>query len=84
MQPIHELLSRIRWDPNFGQGEFVIGVYDRVEKEIVLLPLKSIQTFSGEHHIFHYLDEEGEEHRVPFHRIKAVYKNGQLIWHREQ
>jgi uncharacterized protein (UPF0248 family) len=21
--------------------------------------------------------------RLPFHRIKTVYKNGELIWHRE-
>lgn len=37
----------------------------------------------GDHYFFHYMDENDIEHDVPFHRIKAVYKNGQLIWHRE-
>ncbi|MFN6960799.1 MAG: DUF504 domain-containing protein, partial [Rhodocyclaceae bacterium] len=34
MQPIHELLSRIRWDAEFGQGEFVIGYWDRVDRRL--------------------------------------------------
>jgi hypothetical protein len=28
MQPIHELLVRIRHDPEFGRGELVIGYFD--------------------------------------------------------
>jgi uncharacterized protein (UPF0248 family) len=30
MIPIHRLLNRIRWDPGFGRGRFVIGYYDRL------------------------------------------------------
>jgi hypothetical protein len=26
--PIHELLARIRWDPEFGRGRFEIGYLD--------------------------------------------------------
>ena len=29
--PIHELLSRIRWDPEFGRGRLEIGFFDRHE-----------------------------------------------------
>jgi len=32
--PIHELLSRIRWDLAFGSVYFVLGYYDRVEGRI--------------------------------------------------
>ncbi len=31
MTPIHELLNRIRWDPEFAQGEFQLGYYDKLE-----------------------------------------------------
>ncbi|MDD5322664.1 MAG: DUF504 domain-containing protein [Methylococcales bacterium] len=33
MNPIQNLLHRIRWGPEFGRGEFVIGYYDRIEHE---------------------------------------------------
>jgi uncharacterized protein (UPF0248 family) len=28
MTPLHELLNRIRWDPEFGRGQFKIGYLD--------------------------------------------------------
>ena len=31
MTPIHELLNRIRWDKEYGQGRFEIGYFDRYE-----------------------------------------------------
>jgi hypothetical protein len=34
MTPIHELLNRILWDKEFGQGRFEIGFYDRREGTI--------------------------------------------------
>jgi len=30
MTPIQDLLHRIRWDPEFSLGEFVIGYYDNL------------------------------------------------------
>lgn len=83
MQPIHELLDRIRWDPAFGKGEFELGVYDRVDDKILRVPMREIVFVQGEHGMFHYLDEDGVEHDVPLHRIKSVYKNGERIWHRQ-
>ena len=79
MQPIHELLSRIQWDPEFGLGKFELAFLDHLEQELVRLPFTRIQFVPGDHYFFHYLDEEGVEHSVPFHRIKAVYKDGALI-----
>jgi protein NirF len=29
------------------------------------------------------IDTEGELHTVPFHRVKDVFRDGKLIWHRE-
>lgn len=83
MQTINELLNRIHWDPEFGEGEFELAFLDRVEHELVRLPFKSISFVAGEHFFFYYFDDDSVEHSVPFHRIKAVYKNGECIWHRE-
>jgi uncharacterized protein (UPF0248 family) len=43
MIPIHELLSRIRWDPEFAKGDFQLGYYDRTEDRIISVPLKGIR-----------------------------------------
>jgi uncharacterized protein (UPF0248 family) len=83
MIPIHELLSRIRWDEEFGNARFVIGYYDRVEDEIIVVPLKEIFFDPEDHFDFELVDEEGATHIIPLHRIKDVYRNGELIWHRE-
>lgn len=83
MIPIQELLSRIRWDEQFGAAEFVLGYYDRVEGEILCVPFKAVQFEPGDHFSFQVVDEEGVVHTVPLHRVKEVYRNGELIWHRE-
>ena len=82
MQPIHELLDRIHWDPEFGKGEFELAFLDRLEAGPIRLPFREIAFVPGDHFFFHYLDEEGAEHSVPLHRIRSVYKNGECIWHR--
>ena len=84
MIPIHELLNRIRWDREFGQGEFVIGYYDRVEDAIIRMPLREILVRPDDHFSFDIIDQEGEPQSIPLHRIREVYKDGKLIWHRER
>jgi len=32
---------------------------------------------------FELVDQEGQTHTIPLHRVKAVFKNGELIWHRD-
>ena len=81
--PIHELLNRIRWDREFGQGNFVIGYYDRVEDRIIRVPLREIFFEPEDHFSFDLIDHDGVLHRIPLHRIKEVYKDEVLIWHRE-
>jgi uncharacterized protein (UPF0248 family) len=82
MIPIHELLSRIRWDEAYAKGSFVIGYYDRVEDKVIRLPFNRIQLDPGDHFGFQAIDADGYAHEVPFHRVKDVYRDGQLIWHR--
>lgn len=80
--PIRELLSRIRWDEEFGRGEFVIGYYDRVADNIIHVPLSQVCCDAADHFSCQIADAEGESHMVPFHRIREVYKDGALIWQR--
>lgn len=82
MLPIHKLLSRIRWDPRFRIGRFVLGYYDRMARRIVLVPFETVRFPTDTPRCFDIWDEEGDLHRIPFHRMRQVYRNGRLIWHR--
>ncbi|MEJ2686426.1 MAG: DUF504 domain-containing protein [Gammaproteobacteria bacterium] len=83
MIPIQELLNRIRWDPAFGAANFTIGYYDRVEDRILRVSLSRLWFEPGDHFAFQLVDAGGEQHSVPLHRIREVYRNGELIWHRD-
>lgn len=84
MIPIHELLNRIRWDEDYGDADFVIGYYDRVADAIIRVPLADISFEAGDHFDFSLTDEEGREHTIPLHRIRQVYRNGELVWERHK
>ena len=82
MTPIHELLARIRWDPRFGRGRFEIGYVDRRRGALVRLPLDRISTTPGERFSFDAVEDDGSVHSVPYHRVRAVWRDGRLIWSR--
>jgi uncharacterized protein (UPF0248 family) len=83
MMPIQELLNRIRWDKEFAKGEFDISYYDRIKNETITVPLKAVQFTAGDRYFaFQVFDGEGEAHTIPFHRIREVRKDGELIWQR--
>jgi uncharacterized protein (UPF0248 family) len=81
METIRELLNRIRWDDEFGRGTFDVGIYDRVADTVEFHALEELQLEKGNHFSF-TLRVDGEVLTVPFHRIREVRKNGQLIWKR--
>lgn len=83
MKPVQEMLSRIRWDKHWADDEFKIGYYDRVEQQIMVVPFNKIIFPKDDHFSFEVIDQAGESHSVPYHRVKAIYQNGRLIWHRE-
>ena len=82
--PIHELLNRIRWDAEFARGNFELGYFDRVEDRIIVVPFAEVSFPRDDPQAFRLVDGEGRIHRVPFHRVREVYKDGQRIWHRPQ
>jgi uncharacterized protein (UPF0248 family) len=79
METIRQLLSRIRWDDEFGRGVFEVGIYDRVEDTIKFQPLEALQLEPGNHFSFDVVIE-GETATIPFHRIREVRKDGAVIW----
>ncbi len=83
MLPIHKLLSRIKWDREFGRSAFVIGYYDRVLDRIIRVPFSEIIMEPGEGQALQVMDYDGVYHTIPLHRIKEVWKDGELIWQRQ-
>lgn len=82
MIPIQDLLNRIRWDRDFARGRFEIGYYDRVEDRIIRVAFEEIGFDPEDHFRIGVSDENLEYHSVPYHRIREVWKDGQLIWSR--
>jgi len=82
MIPIQDLLHRILWDREFGRGEFTLGYYDRIEHELILVPLRDIEFPKDSPGVFELIDHEGVTHTIPLHRVKVVYRSGVRIWQR--
>ena len=84
MIPVHELLNRIRWDPEFSKGTFQLGYYDRAEGRVILISLHEVSFPPESPRAFQITDGEGRIHRVPFHRVREVYKDSRRIWYRPE
>ncbi len=82
MTPIHQLLSRIRWDPRFREGRFEIGYFDRMARRLIIVPFENVRFPPGNHLAFEVIDAQGRAHGIPLHRVRAVYRNGKPIWQR--
>lgn len=82
VQPLHALLHRITWDAEFGKGEFALGYYDRVLDEEIVVPFTSVALEADRKDTFTLTDPDGVTRRIPLHRVRAVYKNGQVVWKR--
>ncbi|MFL6548635.1 MAG: DUF504 domain-containing protein [Povalibacter sp.] len=83
MRPIHELLSQIRWDPNF-KGQFEIAYADHMKPELERVPVSEARFDPRDTSVFKAFNENGEVVSIPLHRIRRVYRNHQLIWSRDK
>jgi len=82
MIPIDQLLNRIRWDRKFGDGDFVIGYYDRIADAVIQVAFSSLIPEAGDHFTMRIINGDGIVRSIPLHRVREVYRNGELIWHR--
>ena len=79
MQPIQNLLNKIKWDKRENPEEYSIFYYDRILKELIEIPYEEIKRVEG---TFMVLDNE-DESKVPLHRVKKVTRDGYVVWQRE-
>jgi uncharacterized protein (UPF0248 family) len=64
----------------FGKGRFQIGYFDRKTQSLVHLPLERIRMEGGIG--FTAVEDDGTVHSVPYHRVREVWRDGELIWSR--
>jgi uncharacterized protein (UPF0248 family) len=81
--PVQEMLSKIKWDKKFGEGDFEIGYWDRVTKSIIKISYSDIGLSNQNNFTFRIIDHMGKIRSIPLHRIKMIWKNKELIWSRE-
>ena len=79
MQPIHELINKIKWDNRENPEQYSIFYYDRILKKLIKISYNKIKRIEGS---FMVLDNE-DESNVPLHRIKKVAKNKIVVWERK-
>lgn len=84
MQPVQDILNRIRWDHVYAVADFEIGYYDRIEDRIIRIPFSALSFPADDHFAFELLDSQGEVHHVPFHRVREIHRNGRCIWSRQR
>jgi uncharacterized protein (UPF0248 family) len=82
MQPLHRLLHRIRWDPEFAKGEFALGYFDRIIRAEKIVPFRRVEIDPHWPGIFSFRDEDGAVSRIPLHRVRTVYRDGVILWQR--
>ncbi len=82
MVSIVDLLNRIRWDKEFGKGEFVIGYENHMLDRYVYVPLEEILFEEGDHFSFQLKNKMDELITIPFHRVREVLKDSEIIWQR--
>ena len=83
MQPIHELLNRIRWDKAFARGEFELAYVDHQRDALVHVKLEDVFHDPEDHFRIGVIDEDGNVQHIPYHRVRELRKNGELIWQRD-
>ena len=79
MQPIQDLLNKIKWDKRENPNDYLIFYYDRILKKLMQIPYNKIKRIEGS---FMVLDNE-EESNIPLHRIRKVAKNNAVVWERK-
>jgi uncharacterized protein (UPF0248 family) len=82
VQPLQDLLARIRWDPEFGEARFALGYEDRMVAGEMVVPFETVGFDSKRPRTLSIQQEDGSVVHIPLHRVRTVYKNGEVIWRR--
>lgn len=82
MQPVHEVLNRIRWDAALAGARFEVAYEDRVARSEVRVEVTSMRFDPDRPRAFTVIDEEGAAHSIPLHRVRTIYRDGEPFWQR--
>ena len=77
MQPIKDLINKIKWDKRENPKDYTL-VYIDLRKE-KYIPYTAIKRLEGN---FMILEENNQEVEIPLHRIRKVKKQDKIIWQR--
>ncbi len=99
MQPIKELLNKIKWDKREAPEQYSIFYFDRILKTLrnskrISGAQKISKKFSGELIEIPYKKikkiednfmvlNNEEESNIPLHRVRKVTKNDIIVWERK-
>lgn len=82
MQPLEELLHRIRWDAEFAKSTFALGYIDRIAGVEQIVPFTSVTFDPQRGGMLSVEDEDSMVRHIPLHRVRTVYKDGVVILQR--
>jgi uncharacterized protein (UPF0248 family) len=51
---------------------------------VVRVPFRRVRLERGERFAFEAVEDDGSTHRVPFHRVREVWRDGESIWRRSK
>jgi len=79
MQPIKNLLNKIKWDKRENPEHYSIHYFDRISRKLIKLDYIDIKRFEDN---FIIIERNIEEVNIPMHRIREVRKNNEIVWKR--
>lgn len=77
MQPIKDLINKIKWDKRENPKEYSLIYIDLGQRKE--LQYTSIKRLEGN---FMIIEKDGEEVDIPLHRIREVKRKGKVAWKR--
>ncbi len=80
--PVRQTLNRIRWDKEFSRGRFELGLFDRRSDALQRVAFEGLFFPRDAGEVFELVDSSGRFHRIPFHRVREIFRNGRIIWSR--
>ena len=79
MITISELMNKIRWDPNEDPDDYELAYIDRISGKLIMISYNDVERVDEG---FMILVRDGDEKRIPLHRIRKVMKKGDVVWKR--
>jgi len=80
--PIQDVLHRIQWDPAWRGRCFELGYLDRLVGTIVRVPAGDLHLDAGRPPALTLHDAAGSAVRIPLHRVRVVWRDGEVFWKR--